>query len=300
MKAPFPYFGGKSRVAAEVWRRFGNVGSYVEPFAGSLAVLLARPHWTPGARLREVVNDADGLVANFWRALAADPEAVARHADWPVSEVDITARSRHLAGERDAIVERMVSDPDWCDPRLAGWWVWGMSVSKLGNWTVTPNPGAASCGLRGVAADIGRLDCIAQRLRRVTVKCGDWRRLVASDSALGLPWHDTCGVLLDPPYSADAGRNMGCYGATDCGNVAHAVREWCAASGADTRLRIALCGYEGEHDELERSGWTVQSWTAPGGANMAHGRGRENRTHERIWFSPGCLPAEPAQQALAL
>ena len=44
LKAPFPWFGGKSRVAHFVWPRFGNVGNYVEPFAGSLAVLLKRPH----------------------------------------------------------------------------------------------------------------------------------------------------------------------------------------------------------------------------------------------------------------
>lgn len=31
-KAPFPWFGGKSKVAAEVWRRFGDVTNYVEPF----------------------------------------------------------------------------------------------------------------------------------------------------------------------------------------------------------------------------------------------------------------------------
>jgi len=47
LKAPFPWFGGKSRAAALVWERFGNVRNYVEPFAGSLAVLLARPH-APG------------------------------------------------------------------------------------------------------------------------------------------------------------------------------------------------------------------------------------------------------------
>ena len=36
LKAPFPFFGGKSRVADNVWSRFGNVPNYVEPFAGSL------------------------------------------------------------------------------------------------------------------------------------------------------------------------------------------------------------------------------------------------------------------------
>ena len=31
-KPPFPWFGGKSRIAPEVWRRFGNVRNYVDPF----------------------------------------------------------------------------------------------------------------------------------------------------------------------------------------------------------------------------------------------------------------------------
>jgi hypothetical protein len=50
--APFPWFGGKRKVAAEVWARFGAVENYVEPFFGSGAVLLGRPAprpWT-GAR----------------------------------------------------------------------------------------------------------------------------------------------------------------------------------------------------------------------------------------------------------
>ena len=42
--APFPWFGGKSKVSNIVWERFGNVPNYVEPFFGSGAVLLNRPH----------------------------------------------------------------------------------------------------------------------------------------------------------------------------------------------------------------------------------------------------------------
>lgn len=30
--APFPWFGGKRRVADVVWQRFGHVGNYVEAF----------------------------------------------------------------------------------------------------------------------------------------------------------------------------------------------------------------------------------------------------------------------------
>jgi site-specific DNA-adenine methylase len=73
LKAPFPWFGGKSRVAHLVWDRFGDVANYVEPFFGSGAVLLCRPT-SPGI---ETVNDLDCMVANFWRALQHDPEAVA-------------------------------------------------------------------------------------------------------------------------------------------------------------------------------------------------------------------------------
>ena len=42
LRAPFPYFGGKARAAPEVWRRFGDVKNYVEPFFGGGAVLLDR------------------------------------------------------------------------------------------------------------------------------------------------------------------------------------------------------------------------------------------------------------------
>jgi site-specific DNA-adenine methylase len=73
IKAPFPYFGGKSRAAHFVWERFGEVKNYVEPFFGSGAVLLSRPD-EPHT---ETVNDLDCMLANFWRALQHDPEAVA-------------------------------------------------------------------------------------------------------------------------------------------------------------------------------------------------------------------------------
>ena len=85
LSAPFPWFGGKSRAASLIWERLGDVPNYVEPFFGSGAVLLNRPT-DPGI---ETVNDKDGFVANTWRAIAADPDAVAHWADWPVNENDL-------------------------------------------------------------------------------------------------------------------------------------------------------------------------------------------------------------------
>ena len=90
--APFPYFGGKRTVAAEVWARLGSPTQYIEPFAGSLAVLLAAPE---RASL-EVIGDFNFYVANFWRCVRYQPEACAVEADYPVSHVDLDARHRWL------------------------------------------------------------------------------------------------------------------------------------------------------------------------------------------------------------
>lgn len=58
--------------------------------------------------------------------------------------------------------------------------------------------------------------------------------------------------------------------------------------GGDPRLRIALCGYQGEHEMPAE--WSVFELTPYGGmGNQSNGRGRANKARERIWFSPGCL-----------
>jgi DNA adenine methylase len=71
------------------------------------------------------------------------------------------------------------------------------------------------------------------------------------------------------------------------------VRAWALANGDNRLLRIALCGYAGEHDELVDAGWSTVAWKARGGyGSQGDGRGRENATRERIWFSPHCLNGE--------
>lgn len=133
LKAPFPWFGGKSRVAHIVWQRFGKVSNYVEPFAGSLAVLLGRPH----APRVETVNDIDCYLSNFWRALTAAPDEVAKWADAPVNEADLHARHRWLVNQND-FRERMKTDPDFFDAKIAGWWVWGQCLWIGSGWCQRP------------------------------------------------------------------------------------------------------------------------------------------------------------------
>lgn len=365
MTAPFPYFGGKSRIAAAVWERFGNVPNYIEPFFGSGAVLLARPSEHRPAERIETVNDADCLLVNFWRSVQADPDAVAYHADWPVSECDLHARHSWLVQRGKGLVaERLMGDPDFYDAKIAGWWVWGACCWIGGGWcsgngawvsvdgvltkadaagdsrriphlssagqgvtrqlphvggpgrgdtapsgvkrqmpllrdgcgsgvTATgihrkvPHLGGAGRGVAAPSAEPIRewMRALSDRLRRVRIVCGDWSRITgpAVTTHCGLT-----GVFLDPPYSLDE-RHQECYAVE--GDVAAAVREWAIANGDNPELRIALCGYEGEHAIPDT--WECVAWKAAGGyGSQGNGRGRENAARERIWFSPACLGAK--------
>ena len=123
LRAPFPWFGGKTLAASLIWRALGDVPNYVEPFAGALGCLLGRPH-EPKV---ETVNDLDGYIANVWRAIQAAPNEVAEWCDWPVNEADLHARHRWLR-DRAPLLDRLVEDPDWFDAKIAGWWIWGISA----------------------------------------------------------------------------------------------------------------------------------------------------------------------------
>lgn len=137
LKAPFPYPGGKSKIAPELWRRFGQVKNYCEPFAGSAAALLGRPG---GAHATETVNDFDGLLINAYRAIAYRREETAAWCDWPVSEPDLTARHLWLKAQREERTARLFGDPFYCDPMAAGWWLWGIASWIGDGWCSTNGP----------------------------------------------------------------------------------------------------------------------------------------------------------------
>jgi len=359
LKAPFPWFGGKSRIAPTVWQYLGEVRNYVEPFAGSLAVLLERDY----DQVRtETVNDADGMLANFWRAMARDPEAVITAAENPVNECDLHSRHVWLLGQRERITERLMGDPDWCDAKAAGWWVWGLCCwigsgwcSGNGPWTSVdgvltktgmpganrklphlgtagrgvnrqlPHLGTAGRGVnrklphlgnagRGVnrqlphLGDAGRgvnrklphmgdavtrqrywLGTLVERLRYVRVACGDWSRVCTDSVLLHGNGRGNTGVFLDPPYSVGADLYS-----VNGGQLQSEVGAWCRERGDDPRLRIVLCGYDGEYD---LPGWRVVPWEA--GSSYGKSAGNDaNSKRERLWISPHCVVREEDQQCL--
>ena len=85
------------------------------------------------------------------------------------------------------------------------------------------------------------------------VCCGDWSRICGPTPTVK---QGLTGVLLDPPYADTAARTEQLY-AVDSTVIAHDVRTWALEWGDDPRMRIALCGYEGEHEttaEVMRAG----------------------------------------------
>ncbi|MBK9580316.1 MAG: DNA adenine methylase [Fibrobacteres bacterium] len=307
-KAPFPWFGGKSKAADLIWSRFGtDCGNYVEPFFGSGAVWLARPKEFSGWA---TVNDLDGNVANLWRSMRYAPKMVADAACQPVNECDLHARHLWLVRNLPRLSSRLMADPDYHEPRTAGWWIWGACSWIGGGWCAGDGPWHAELGVDGIPAltlgdgrgvkrqlpHLGnggtgvnrKLDWLnewfadlQESMEGVRICCGDWERIMSPRTVTR---NGIAAVLLDPPYSL-----TGAVYAHDSTTVSGDVRKWCIANGDNPQMRIALCGHDTEHNELEAMGWTVETWDKSGGY-----QGKDDR--ERIWFSPHCLGSTDAPQ----
>jgi DNA adenine methylase len=307
MKSPFPYFGGKSTISDQVWARLGRCKQYIEPFLGSAAVLLRNPH--PASL--EVVNDANGYLANFWRAVKCQPDAVAEWADYPVSHVDLGARHRWLVEpKRTAALAASLADPEWPgDAKVAGWWLWGHCCWIGSGWCdwFRPRPPSdngqvphASDAGMGVQA-AGQVPFIGHNGLGI-LSVGKQATAMASAAVFPIhaqyawmrqlsrrlarvrichgDWHrclnhyygaDDTGVFLDPPYKAFCD----VYG---CPDLAGAVEDW---ARENANLRVALCGHVGDY---ELPGWEVLRWERA--SSTYAGTGTKDK--EAIWFSPAC------------
>jgi hypothetical protein len=139
LRSPYPYFGGKRPVADVVWRAFGSdIPNFIDVAFGSNSILLARPG---GPGKIETINDADRMVSNFWRSVTADPWATAEWCDRPVNEADMHAIHKWLVEQLQpgvAFRDRMHTDPEYFDPKIAGLWCFGICCWIGGGWCVEP------------------------------------------------------------------------------------------------------------------------------------------------------------------
>jgi DNA adenine methylase len=338
LKAPFPWFGGKSRVADIVWSRLGtDCARYVEPFFGSGAVLLARPLNQDGLPTGdELINDLDGLLANFWRALRADPAQVAHWAADPMSEIDLSARHGWLIN-RKARMCWLLEDPDYYDPKAAGWWLWGIGQSIAGGWCSGEGPWVHNGvqfnhveTLRKVRVKAEGLDeqdqnvlgwpGISWRMPGVAHKSGIHGGGVA---AAGLfETLERLSIRLRPVMilSGDWKRvttpatmyASGCpigvfldppYAMAERAGGLYGTETECSAEvrtwaiEAGQDPKMRICLAGYEGEHVLPPNWECVAWKAQGGyGNRSNGRGKANAGRERLWFSPGCL--RPSERLL--
>ncbi len=223
LRAPFPWFGGKRTIAAEIWTALGDVDHYVEPFFGSGAVLLNRPH----AARTETVNDADGLLANFWRAVAADPDAVAVEADWPTNEADLHARHLWLIGQREDLSGRLMANPACYDVRAAGWWVWGICNWIGSGWCSGQGPWIERDGVLTDSRQLPHLGNAGRGIKRQLPHLGDAGHGIKRQLPhLGDAGH---GINRQLPHLGNAGRG-------------EFIRDWFRDLSARLRNVRVACG----------------------------------------------------------
>src|SRR3990172_8019346 len=136
------YFGGKRKIVREIWRRFGKLNMYIEPFCGSAAILLGRPrHLRCGI---EYLNDLDGMLVNVWRAIKADPDGVAKAIPLLAHEWNLLAVHRVLQARWTEIQDKCKADLDFHDAELAGYWLYRNAL-----WIgLADRPGTAKLPLR--------------------------------------------------------------------------------------------------------------------------------------------------------
>lgn len=182
--APFPYFGGKTRLADRIAELLPPHDHYVEPFAGSLAVLLAKPR-----SVMETVNDLDGYLMTFWRVLRDRPAELAR----------ACALTPHARAEHEAAYQ--LDDLD--DLELARRvWV-RLTQGRSGTlrrtgWRYFRDRAGSSIGMPGyLASYVDRILDAADRLAGVSLECTD-----ALDLITAYGQHPGTLIYADPPYLA--------------------------------------------------------------------------------------------------
>lgn len=258
MKPPTPYFGSKSTVASWIVSLLPSHEHYVEPFAGSLAVLLAKQP----SRM-ETVNDLDGALMTFWRILRDRPNDLLR-------ACSLTPHSR-------AEFEAAYDETDCDDLELARR-VWiRLTQSRSGvlrrtGWRHYVAPGDSSASMPTYLDGYrDRLAPAAERLMRVSLECRPALEVIAAYGS-----RPSVLLYIDPPYLGSTrgwGRNYRVEMKDD-----HEHRELAEALW-DCSATVVLSGYHSPlYDELYE-GWyreQIATTTANGKA------GSQDRT-EVLW-----------------
>jgi DNA adenine methylase len=250
VKPPFTYFGGKIRLAEQIAAALPPHEHYVEPFAGSLAVLLAK-----APSRMETVNDIDHELMTFWRVLRDQPLELAR----------ICALTPHSRAEYLEAYDRPDSLPNLERARRV--WV-SLTQGRAGvfrktGWRHHVSPSGHSFGMPGyIEAYVSRIVTAAERIARVSLECRPALELIAAYGS-----HPDVLLYVDPPYLGSA-RVWG-------NNYRHEMRtaeehRELADALLDCDAAVVLSGYDSPLYAELYDGWHVtriETSTSQGGAN---------------------------------
>jgi DNA adenine methylase len=158
VRTPLTFYGGKQKLAAQIVALMPSHTAYMEPFAGGAAVLFAKPRAE-----RETLNDLDGQIMAFWRALRDRPEELASAVSLtPYSRTEWQA-SRDPAGDDIEAARRLLVNVDHSFSRSRdSWSPPSLLKDRKGRW----QPRTWEDMPR-------RIRVAAGRLSNVCLECGD-------------------------------------------------------------------------------------------------------------------------------
>jgi DNA adenine methylase len=235
MKPPFTYFGGKTSIAPQIVSLLPAHEHYVEPFAGSLAVLLAKPR-----SHMETVNDLEHELMNFWRVLRDRSQDLER----------VCALTPHSRAEHQVSLEPLVDPLDDLE-RARRIWVrltqgrGGMLGQRTG-WCFNEAKQNGAGRPQYLEAYTARIPPAAQRISRVSLECRPALDVIAAYGK-----HPSVLIYADPPY-LDSTRSHGGHGAVYSREMRTAAEHIELAEALHAaRAAVVLSGYHSPlYDDL--------------------------------------------------
>ena len=255
VKPPMPYFGGKVTLGPTIAGLLPPHEHYVEPFAGSLAVLLAK---SPSPY--ETANDLDGALVTFWRVLRDRPADLAR----------VCALTPHARAEQAAAYEPATDDLEVARRVWVQLTQGRAGIRRSTGWRHYVKPVGTAPMPDYLSGYLDRIHVCAERLHHVSLECRPALHLIER-------YGREQGVLLyvDPPYLG-ATRSSGSYLHEMSTEDEHRAL---AAALAECSATVVLSGYHSDLYDALYDGWhrlEFESGTGQGGEKWA------NRT-EVLW-----------------
>lgn len=183
MRPPIQYFGAKGNLAVSLVSMMPAHRGYIEPFAGSLAVLLAKQ-----PSKIEVVNDLDMGLMTFWRVLRERPDDLVR----------VCAMTPHSRAELMRVAANLEEGDDLERARkVFVLLTQGRSRTlRRTGWRFYADASGTSIGFhKYLEAYLGRLAPAAARLMEVSLECRPAIEIVRQYGA----FEDNL-LYVDPPY----------------------------------------------------------------------------------------------------